>query len=329
MNNPDCPEEKESIFSQIKSRLTADDLPQVEKAYRIAEKEHSGQYRDSGEPYSQHPLAVAGIVSNLGMDTVTIIAALLHDTVEDTSLTLKDIEGEFGSVVANLVDGVTKLSKINFESDNIKQAENLRKLLLALSKDIRVLIVKLADRLHNMQTIDYIKSSTKKTRIAAETLEIYAPLAGRTGLHQLKLDLQDMAFQVLYQDVRKSIMTRLNKIQEEDTGYIAKMTFQLEKILTKHHINVKIFGREKTPYSIWMKMQNKNASFDQLSDIIAFRAIVKIRKDCYKALGLIHSYYKMVPDTFQDFISVPKKKWISVPSYNCHRAISTKNRGAN
>ena len=307
MSNPKCQEEQDCTFLKIKSRLSADDVVKVTTAYRVAEKAHSGQYRDSGESYFKHPLAVAGVVSDLGMDTETIIAALLHDTVEDTSLTLKDIEGAFGSVVAKLVDGVTKLSKINFESDNVKQAENLRKLLLALSKDIRVLIVKLADRLHNMQTIDYIESSAKKTRKAAETLEIYAPLAGRTGLHQLKLDLQDMAFEVLYPDVRKSIMTRLYKIQEQDTGYIDKMTFQLEKILTKHNINVKIFGREKTPYSIWMKMQNKNASFDQLSDVIAFRVIVNTMEDCYQALGFIHSYYKMVPDTFQDFISVPKK----------------------
>ncbi|MEY3196969.1 MAG: pyrophosphokinae rsh [Pseudomonadota bacterium] len=278
----------------------------VNKAIDYAIKYHGSQLRESGDPYFQHPLEVAMIVAKMHLDTESIITAILHDVVEDTELTLEDIEKEFSPNIATLVDGVTKLTKLEFQKENVRQAENFRKLLLAISEDIRVLLVKLADRLHNMRTIDFIKSNEKKMRIALETSEIYGPLAERIGMQEIKLELQDIAFRILHPDIRESILKRLSDVNSDGDKTIANVISELQETLNKEGLKAKVSGRQKNPYSIWMKMKHKNVSFDQLSDIIAFRIIVKSKDDCYRALGIIHSHYKMVPDSFQDFISIPK-----------------------
>ena len=297
---------REHFLEVIKSSGLNKDIKLIEKALDTAEHYHGGQVRASGEAYISHPIAVAEIITEMNLDTASIITGLLHDTVEDTDLTIETIEKDFGKDVANLVEGVTKLTRLEFKSDQIKQAENFRKLLLAMSEDIRVLLVKLADRLHNMRTLDYIQSPSKKQRIALETMEIYAPLAERIGMHQCKTELQDIAFQVLYPSVRESILKRLNEIAKNGQDLIERIISEIASHMDDAGIEAKVSGRQKTPYSIWMKMNQKNVGVDQLSDIIAFRVVVKEVSDCYHALGIIHSEYKMVPDNFQDFISTPK-----------------------
>ncbi len=267
---------------------------------------HGSQTRESGDLYFQHPFEVAGIITEMRLDTASVITALLHDTIEDTDLTLDEIKENFGTEVAKLVDGVTKLTKIEFQPDHVRQAENFRKLLLAMSDDIRVLLVKLADRLHNMRTINFIKSPEKRMRIALETMEIYSPLAERIGIQQIKLELQDLAFNVLYPDIRSSIVSRLKSLADNGEKLVVQIVEEITTTLKKAKINAKVSGRQKTPYSIWMKMKQKNVSFEQLSDIIAFRVVVKTLPECYQALGAVHAEYKMVPESFQDFISTPK-----------------------
>ncbi|MCP5378744.1 MAG: bifunctional (p)ppGpp synthetase/guanosine-3',5'-bis(diphosphate) 3'-pyrophosphohydrolase [Rickettsiaceae bacterium] len=266
------------------------------------------QQRESGAPYYSHPLEVAEIIAEMRLDTDSIVTAILHDTIEDTDLTLEEIEQNFGKDVAKLVDGVTKLTKIKFHEDNARQAENFRKLLIALSDDIRVLLIKLADRLHNMRTIDFISNQEKKKRIALETLELYAPLAERIGMQQIKTELQDICFGILNPDIRESIVLRFKTIERESgqDKLIPQIIDELQKTLEGQGLKVEVSGRRKTPYSTWMKMKQKNISIDQLSDIIAFRILVDNVENCYRALGIIHTSYKMVPDTFQDFISTPK-----------------------
>ena len=280
--------------------------PMIEKAIRTAIEYHGSQKRASGEPYYKHPLEVAKIVASMKLDNSSIITAILHDTIEDTDLTYKDIEREFGVEIAKLVNGVTKLTKIKFQPHNIRQAENFRKLLLAMSDDIRVVLVKLVDRLHNMRTIDYILVEEKRNRIALETMEIYAPLAERMGIQQIKIELQDIAFRVLYPDVRESIVKRFDSIESSKDNAIEKIIDDLNNTISSGGIKAEIHGRHKTPYSTWMKMRQKDVGLDQLADIIAFRIIVDNIEDCYKSLGVVHSKYKMVPDNFQDFISTPK-----------------------
>ncbi len=279
----------------------------INRAYVFAMKAHGSQTRASGDPYFSHPVEVAYLLTSLKLDTSTIVTALLHDTVEDTGVTLDEIEAQFGREIRTLVDGVTKLSRLEHKSENLKQAENFRKLLVAISEDLRVLLVKLADRLHNMQTLHYIKSPEKRQRIARETLEIYASLAERIGMRKLKEDLQDLAFAELHPEARESIISRLNFLREQGQATVEKTIEQIRKLLIEAELpNGEIIGREKKPYSIWKKMENKNMSFEQLSDIVAFRVVVDNIPECYQALGAIHSAYHTVPGHFKDYISTPK-----------------------
>jgi guanosine-3',5'-bis(diphosphate) 3'-pyrophosphohydrolase len=277
------------------------------KALQFAKRAHMSQVRASGEPYFMHPLAVANILADLKLDDETIITGILHDTVEDTVVTSDTIKQEFGEEIAGLVDGVTKLNKIEFQPENIRQAENFRKLLLAMSKDIRILLVKICDRLHNMRTIDHIKTKAKRARIAQETLEIFAPLTERIGVHRLKDELEDLSFKELHSDVRQSIIHRLDFLKKQtDKNIINKIISDLEDLFRKKGLKCKIYGRSKKPYSIWRKMQRKNISFEQLSDIMAFRVIVDNVDECYRALGVVHAEYHSISHSFKDFISTPK-----------------------
>ncbi|NCC21583.1 MAG: bifunctional (p)ppGpp synthetase/guanosine-3',5'-bis(diphosphate) 3'-pyrophosphohydrolase [Alphaproteobacteria bacterium] len=267
---------------------------------------HEGQTRASGDPYYLHPLEVADILAEMHLDTATIVTAILHDTVEDTAATLEDLKREFGSEVADLVDGLSKLAKIQVQTVEGKQAENFRKLVLAMSRDIRVLLIKLADRLHNMRTLHHIAKPEKRHRIARETIEIYAPLAERIGIHKIKEELEDLAFAFMNPEARESITNRLSFLRKEGTDMVNKIIRELEKHLDTAGIRAQVTGREKTRYSIWKKMQRKNVAFEQLSDIMAFRIVVADIAECYHVLGLIHSHYPTVPGRFKDFISTPK-----------------------
>lgn len=278
----------------------------VKKAVMFAIKYHGTQRRDSGDLYYHHPLKVAEIIAEMHLDTDSIVTAVLHDTIEDTDLTLRDIEKHFGKNIAKLVDGVTKLTKIRFKEDNIRQAENFRKLLVAMSNDIRVLLVKLADRLHNMRTINFIAKQEKRKRIALETIEIYAPLAERIGIQRIKEELQDICFQVLKPNIRQSIVESFKSIEAVQDKVIPQIINEIKEKISIENLKCEVSGRRKTPYSTWMKMQQKNINIDQLSDLIAFRVVVNTQEDCYRALGIIHSEYKMIPNSFQDFISTPK-----------------------
>ncbi len=279
----------------------------LNRAYVFAMKAHGTQKRASGDPYFTHPLEVAGILVKMRLDVATIITALLHDTVEDTIATIEEIEKLFGKEVAFLVDGVTKLSQIEFQSDKAKQAENFRKLLLAMSSDIRVLLIKLADRLHNMRTLHFVKSEDKRIRVSQETMEIYAPLAERIGMHTIKDELQDLAFAQLHPDAYESIQSRLNFLREQGGDLLKPIVEELKEVLEENGIKAFIAGREKAPYSIWRKMQQKNITFEQLPDIIAFRVVVESIAECYRALGVIHSAYSVLPGRFKDYISTPKQ----------------------
>ncbi len=296
----------QKIIEQYKLYNIVIDEAKIKKAVEFAVKYHGIQQRASGVPYYSHPLEVAEIITEMRLDTDSIVTAILHDTIEDTDLTLEEIDKDFGKDVAKLVDGVTKLTKIKFHEDNVRQAENFRKLLIALSDDIRVLLIKLADRLHNMRTINFINNPEKKKRIALETLEIYAPLAERIGMQQIKTELQDICFEILNPDIRDSIVQRFKSIESGQDKLIPQIIDELQKTLEDQGLKAEVSGRRKTPYSTWMKMKQKNISIEQLSDIIAFRIIVDNVENCYRALGIIHTTYKMVPDTFQDFISTPK-----------------------
>lgn len=278
----------------------------LNRAYVFSMQAHGMQLRASGDPYFSHPLEVAGLLTDMKMDSTTIATGLLHDTVEDTLASMDDIQKQFGPSVARLVDGVTKLSRIELQTDQAKQAENFRKLVLAMSEDIRVLLVKLADRLHNMRTLHYLKDPEKRRRIARETLEIYAPLAERIGIEKMQHELEDLAFGELYPDARNSIVTRLNFLRNEGEKLVDKILIELKKVVAASGIKADIEGREKVPYSIWQKMQRKNVAFEQLSDIMAFRIHVDTIEQCYQVLGIIHSRYSMVPGRFKDYISTPK-----------------------
>ncbi|HET6161248.1 MAG TPA: bifunctional (p)ppGpp synthetase/guanosine-3',5'-bis(diphosphate) 3'-pyrophosphohydrolase [Dongiaceae bacterium] len=278
----------------------------LNRAYVFSMKAHGSQSRASGDPYFSHPLGVAEILTRLKLDSASIITGLLHDTVEDTEATLDQIEKMFGKEIGQLVDGVTKLSRLELQSDHTKHAENFRKLVLAMSNDIRVLLVKLADRLHNMQTIHFIKDPEKRRRIALETLEIYAPLAERMGMHEIKDQLENLAFAQVYPEAYASIVQRLSFLREQGTDLADQIIAELGKVLTDDGVTCSVSGREKTPYSIWRKMQNKRMEFEQLSDIMAFRIIVEDVTACYQALGVIHSHYSMIPGRFKDYVSTPK-----------------------
>jgi len=295
------------LVERVKSYDPDADEDLLNRAYVFAMKAHGSQKRASGDPYFSHPVEVAALLTEFKLDTASIATALLHDTVEDTDATLEDIEKYFGKEISGLVDGVTKLSRLETKSENAKQAENFRKLLVAMSEDLRVLMVKLADRLHNMRTLKYIKSPEKRARIARETLEIYAPLAERIGMRKIKEELQDLAFAELYPEARESIMNRLSYLREHDKAAVEKTEAHMRKTLTEAGLaNASLTGREKRPYSIWKKMEAKSTSFEQLSDIVAFRILVDTVPECYHALGAIHSAYHTIPGHFKDYISTPK-----------------------
>ena len=295
------------LVERVKAYDPNADEDALNRAYVFSMHAHGSQKRASGDPYFSHPVEVAGILAQMKLDSASIVTGLLHDTVEDTVATLDDIERLFGRDIARLVDGVTKLSRLELQSDQTKQAENFRKLVLAMSEDIRVLVVKLADRLHNMTTLHYIKNDDKRRRIARETLEIYAPLAERIGIHRMKDELEDLAFAELHPEGRDSIKTRFAFLKEQGGSLVGQVIDQLTGTLQEGGLpKATVTGREKTPYSIWRKMQRKNVGFEQLSDIMAFRVTVETVEQCYQALGIIHSHYPVVPGRFKDYISTPK-----------------------
>ncbi len=295
------------LIERVKSYDSDADEDLLNRAYVFSMQAHGSQTRESGDPYFSHPLDVAGILTDMKMDSTTIATALLHDTVEDTLVTLQDVEKMFGGDVARLVDGVTKLSRIELQNDQAaKQAENFRKLILAMSADIRVLLIKLADRLHNMRTLHFVKAPEKRLRIAKETLDIYAPLAERIGIEKMQDELQDLAFAEVYPDARDSIVARLNYLRAEGSNVAEKIRQTIQDVLSADGVVAKVEGREKKPYSIWRKMNKKDISFEQLSDIMAFRVLVDTVGCCYQALGVVHNHYPGIPGRFKDFISTPK-----------------------
>src|SRR6476646_5703415 len=278
----------------------------LNRAYVYAMKAHGEQRRASGDRDLSHPIEVAAILTELKLDDATIAAALLHDTIEDTEATRAEIDSLFGHDIGRLVEGLTKLKKLDLVTKEAKQAENLRKLLLAIADDVRVLLIKLADRLHNMRTLEYMPPEARR-RAAEETLEIYAPLAGRMGMHAMREELDDLAFREIYPEAYEVVTARLNSLSERSKLLISEIEKQLAKKLADRGIEAKVVGRRKRAYSIWRKMERKSVGFEQLSDIFGFRVVVKTLADCYQALGIVHSTWPMVPGRFKDYISTPKR----------------------
>ena len=278
----------------------------LSKAYTFALDAHKNQKRDSGDPYLIHPVAVADILTDLKLDSATIATGLLHDTIEDTKITYETVKKEFGKEVADLVEGVSKISELEGKVIENSKAENIRKLILATSKDIRVLLVKLADRLHNMRTLNSISDENRRKRIAKETMEIYAPLSDRMGMNHIRDELEDLSFQKLNPDARNLVVERLSINKKNRENSFKEISKNFTKILKNSGVNAKIVGREKTPFSIWKKMQSKRVSLEQLTDIIGFRVIVKDVVTCYKVLGVFHSNWSTIPGRFKDYISTPK-----------------------
>ncbi len=295
------------LVERVKSYDPDADEALLNRAYVFSMKAHGSQLRASGDPYFSHPIEVAGILTDLNLDDETIATAILHDTIEDTVATPEEILRLFGENVARLVDGVTKLSKIEAQTENERAAENLRKFLLAMSGDIRVLLVKLADRLHNMRTLHFIPSAEKRRRIARETMDIYAPLAERIGMYEFMSELQDLAFRELEPEAWDSITKRLVHLREGGGNIVARISSNIRMLLGRDGIEADVSGREKQPFSIWRKMQERHIPFEQLADVIAFRVIVDSVEACYRALGTIHRRWPMVPGRFKDFISTPKR----------------------
>lgn len=282
------------------------DEMRLNRAYVFSMKAHGMQKRASGDPYFSHPLEVAGILTGMQLDCDTIVTALLHDTIEDTVATYEQIEELFGIEIAKMVDGVTKLSELEYTSETSKQAENFRKFLLAMSNDIRVLLVKLADRLHNMRTLHYIKNPEKRARISKETLDIYAPLAERIGMQELMNELEDLSFPHVYPEAHESIMKRLDYLYANTENVRDEVIRELEKIFAENFLDAEVVGRRKQPYSIWKKITYRNVSLENQADLFAFRVIVDDVEDCYKALGIIHKTWQAVPGLLKDYISMPK-----------------------
>jgi guanosine-3',5'-bis(diphosphate) 3'-pyrophosphohydrolase len=295
------------LVEKVRSYDPEADEAMINRAYVFSMQKHGSQKRASGDPYYSHPIEVAGILTDLHLDDETIVTAILHDTIEDTLATAEEIEKHFGASVARLVDGVTKLSKIEAQSESQRAAENLRKFLLAMSGDIRVLLVKLADRLHNMRTLHFIKNGEKRRRIAKETMDIYAPLAERIGMYEFMTEMQTLAFRELEPDAYASIAKRLEQLHKGEGDLIERIARGLKAHLEAHGVEAQVQGREKHPFSIWRKMAERHVSFEQLSDVMAFRAIVPSVEECYRTLGLIHQRWPMVPGRFKDFISTPKR----------------------
>jgi GTP pyrophosphokinase/guanosine-3',5'-bis(diphosphate) 3'-pyrophosphohydrolase len=295
----------EDLIALVRNYNPRTNADLIRRAYAYGTAMHEGQFRKSGEPYFTHPVAVAAILTEQRLDDATIITALLHDTIEDTRSTYTDIAGIFGDEVAELVDGVTKLTNLQLSSTESQQAENFRKLFMAMSKDLRVILVKLADRLHNMRTIKSMKQE-KQAQKARETMEIYAPLAGRMGMQWMREELEDLAFKVLNAEARNSIIRRFLTLQRESGDVVHKITADIRTELDKVEIDATVYGRAKKPYSIWRKMQEKDLAFSRLSDIYGFRVICGSVADCYRILGVIHQRWRAVPGRFKDYISQPK-----------------------
>tara|TARA_Y100000768_G_scaffold246969_1_gene187374 strand:+ start:996 stop:2741 length:1746 start_codon:yes stop_codon:yes gene_type:complete len=296
----------DDLINKVKSYNKFLNPDTLDKAYNFALKAHEKQKRDEGSPYIIHPVAVANILTELKLDSATIATGLLHDTIEDTHATYKTIEKEFGKEVADLVDGVTKISAYENQAASDSKAENFRKLILATSKDIRVLLVKLADRLHNMRTIQFVTNKDKQIRKAKETMEIYAPLADRMGMNRIRDELEDLSFQVLNPSARKMIKNRLDQIKENNLNNFNNISEDFKNLLKSNEVEAKIYGREKTTFSIWRKIQQKRISLEQITDIIGFRIILDDIPSCYKALGILHSKWNCIPGRFKDYISSPK-----------------------
>ncbi len=293
------------LIEAVKAYDPTADEALLNRAYVYAMKMHGSQLRASGDPYFAHPIQVAGILTDYKLDTATIVTALLHDVVEDTSATRDDIAAMFGEEVAGLVEGVTKLSRLELQAEHTRQAENLRKFILAISKDVRVLLVKLADRLHNMRTLKYVKPE-KRERISRETLEVYAPLGRSIGIHSIASELEELAFEHLNPTARTAIERRLEALKLEHGHATEGVAAEIQQVLSEAGIKARVYGRQKTPYSIWRKLQRKSVGFSSLSDIYGFRVLVAFEDDCYRALGVIHRAWPMVPERFKDFISTPK-----------------------
>ncbi|WP_212523736.1 bifunctional (p)ppGpp synthetase/guanosine-3',5'-bis(diphosphate) 3'-pyrophosphohydrolase [Actibacterium sp. MT2.3-13A] len=295
----------EDLISLVRNYNPKTNEDLIRRAYAYGEKMHEGQFRRSGDPYFSHPVAVAAILTEQQLDDATIVTALLHDTIEDTKSTYKEVAENFGTEIAELVDGVTKLTNLQLSSSETKQAENFRKLFMAMSKDLRVILVKLADRLHNMRTIKSM-SPEKQVQKARETMDIFAPLAGRMGMQWMREELEDLAFRVLNPEARSSIMRRFITLQRETGDVVRQITDDIRGELDKAGIEADVFGRAKKPYGIWRKMQEKDQGFSRLSDIYGFRIITRNEADCYRALGAIHQRWRAVPGRFKDYISQPK-----------------------
>ncbi|MDC2978668.1 bifunctional (p)ppGpp synthetase/guanosine-3',5'-bis(diphosphate) 3'-pyrophosphohydrolase [Pelagibacteraceae bacterium] len=299
----------------ITSYLTNAEKDKVRHALRLSELAHSNQLRKSGDPFITHPLEVAKILTSIKLDADSIVAGLLHDTLEDTNLNIEEINKNFGNQIVELVDGLTKINKYSLKVNNQKFGENYKKLILATTKDLRVILVKLADRLHNMRTIQFIKDENKKTRIALETLEVFSPLAQRLGMKEWQDELEDISFEIINPDAKKTIIERLEYFKSKDDNIIDEIRYELKNIFFQEDLFCKVEGRIKSPYSIWNKIKNKNISFEQLSDIMAFRVITNSTRECYRCLGIIHRQYPYIQGRFKDFISAPKS--------NGYRALHT------
>ena len=294
------------LIERVKRYNPATSEALLNRAYVYAMKAHGEQKRASGDPYFSHPLEVAAILTDLKLDDATIAAALLHDTIEDTAATRAEIDQMFGPDIGVLVEGLTKLKKLDLVTKEAKQAENLRKLLLAIADDVRVLLVKLADRLHNMRTLSHMPPEARR-RAAEETLDIYAPLAGRMGMHEMREELEDLAFRELNPDAYKVVNERLEALESRNLGLVAEIEQQLTRKLADRGIAAEVTGRRKRAYSIWRKMERKSVGFEQLSDIFGFRVVVKTLPECYQALGIVHTTWPVVPGRFKDYVSTPKQ----------------------
>jgi len=295
----------QDLIALVRTYNPKTDEKLISAAYDYGREMHEGQFRHSGEPYFSHPVAVAAILAEQRLDDATIITALLHDTIEDTRASYASVAEKFGSEIADLVDGVTKLTNLQLSSTETQQAENFRKLFMAMSKDMRVILVKLADRLHNMRTIKAMRPE-KQLKKARETMDIYAPLAGRMGMQWMREELEDLAFRVINPEARASIIRRFITLQKETGDVIERITGDMRRELDKAGIEADVFGRAKKPYSIWRKMQEKEMGFSRLSDIYGFRVITQSEEDCYGVLGAIHRRWRAVPGRFKDYISQPK-----------------------
>jgi GTP pyrophosphokinase len=295
----------EDLLERVRQYYPNGDLAVIEKAYRFSEKAHTGQIRRSGEPYIFHPLSVAGILADLKLDLASVATGLLHDVVEDTAITLDDIKNEFGELIAQLVDGVTKISKMSFRNTHEKQGENIRKMIVAMGKDVRVLMVKLADRLHNMRTLNHMPYE-KQAMIAQETLDIYAPLAGRMGISSLKIELEDLSFRYYRPDKYYEIAQKIQKQEKERFHYIEEVKRLLNSELIRAGFRCEVLGRSKHLWSIYRKMVSRDLDFEQINDILAFRVLVDTLGECYGVLGHVHSLWKPIPGRIKDFIAMPK-----------------------